>query len=314
MYPRAPTQRSVKQVKIEKGSPGAGVLFALAAYGIWGIAPVYWKALGSLPAGELLAHRVVWSCASGCLLVTATRAWPALVAVVRNRRVAGRLLLTSALIGCNWLTFVWAVLHDQIVATSLGYYITPLVHVSLGVIVLGERLRRLQAVAIGVAALGILQMTLSLGELPWVTLILAFSFGFYGLFRKLAPVEPVVGFALETLALFGLAACTLAWLAANGEANFPTGELRVDLLVVFSGVFTAAPLICFNAAARRLRLSTLGFFQYIAPSISFMIAIHLYDEPFGRTEAITFTSVAVALALYSVDSLRGVGYESAPDE
>jgi chloramphenicol-sensitive protein RarD len=298
-------------LKSESGSPAAGVLLALAAYGIWGVAPVYWKALGSLPAVELLAQRVVWSCALGVLLVSATRAWPALRSIFGNPKLVRRFLLTSALIGCNWLTFVWAVLHDQIVATSLGYYITPLVHVSLGVLVLRERLRRLQAFAIAVAALGILQLALSVGEMPWITLVLAFSFGFYGLFRKLAPVEPVVGFAVETLVLLVAAAGTLVWIASRGETHFPTGTLRIDALVVGSGVFTAAPLICFNAAARRMRLSTLGFFQYVAPSISFVIAIGVYDEAFGRSEAITFACVALALALYSVDSLRSVSYESA---
>jgi chloramphenicol-sensitive protein RarD len=288
-----------------------GVLLALAAYVIWGVAPVYWKALGALPAGELLAQRVVSSCAIGCLLVTATRAWPAVMAVLGSSRLASRMLLTSALIGCNWLTFVWAVLNEQIVATSLGYYITPLVHVSLGVVVLGERLRPLQAVAIAIAALGILQLALSLEKLPWVTLVLAFSFGFYGLFRKLAPVEPLVGFAFETLALLGVASAYLAWLATHAELTFPTGTFQIDSMVLASGVFTAAPLICFNAAARRMRLSTLGFFQYIAPSISFVIAVTVYDEPFGRHEAIGFACVGLALALYSLDSLRSVSYESA---
>jgi chloramphenicol-sensitive protein RarD len=283
------------------------VALALAAYVIWGVVPIYWKALASLTAGELLGHRILWGAGFGCLLVSATRAWQPLLAVVRAPRIGRRLILTSALLGCNWLTFMWAVLHDQIVATSLGYFITPLVHVSLGVLVLNERLRPLQGLAIALATLGILQFTLTLGELPWVTLVLAASFGLYGLLRKIAPVEPVVGFGLEMLTLLPPAAGYLAWLALRDEALFPTGAVEVDFLVVASGAITAVPLICFNAAARRLQLSTLGFFQYIAPSISFVIAVTVYDEPFGRQQAITFGSVLVALVLYSVDSLRSVG-------
>lgn len=293
-------------MRYESGSATAGVALALAAYVIWGVAPIYWKALDSLPAGELLAQRVVWSCVVGIALVSLTRGWKRLLAVARRPRRAGPMLLAALLIGGNWLTFVWAVLHDQIVATSLGYYITPLVNVALGVAVLKERLRPLQTAAVGLAGLGILQFALSLGALPWITLVLAFSFAGYGLVRKLAPVGPIVGFGLETQALVPLAAVYLALLARDGAATFPTGRGDVDLLVVGAGAFTAAPLLCFNAAAKRLRLVTLGFFQYIAPSISLVIAVALFDEPFGVRAGLAFACVWLALGLYSVDSLRGV--------
>lgn len=290
----------------------SGALFALVAYLIWGLVPVYWKWVDAVPAGELLAHRVLWSALLGVLLVAATRNGNALMRVFRTPALLPRILFTALLIGVNWLTFVWAVLHDQIVATSLGYYITPLVHVSLGVLVLKERLRPLQAGAIALATVGIAQLAIAVGSLPWVTLVLAFSFGFYGLLRKMAPIEPIVGFAVETISLLAIALPYLAWLAAQGTARVPTGDIGFDLVITASGLITAAPLITFNAAARRLNLTTLGFFQYIAPSISFVVAITLYDEPFGRRDAITFGCVWAALLLYSVDSLRAVGYRSSP--
>jgi len=292
-------------VRYESGSASAGMLYALAAYGIWGVAPMYWKAVAALPASELLGQRIVWSCAVGIVLVSATRAWPEFRGVLASRRFWLPVLITALVIGCNWFIFLWAVLHDQVLATSLAYYITPLVNVLLGMVILGERLRPWQIAAVALAAAGVLQLTLSLGELPWVTLLLAFSFGFYGLLRKLAPVQPVVGFGFEMLALTPLACASLAWLAHSGSTVFPSSDPTLNLLVVGSGVFfTAAPLICFNSAAKRLRLSTLGLFQYIAPSITFLLAVVLYDEPFTRSHALAFGCVWAALAIYSVDSLR----------
>jgi chloramphenicol-sensitive protein RarD len=291
-------------VRYESGSAAAGVFYALAAFGIWGAAPLYWKAVEALPASELLGHRIVWSCAVGVVLISATRAWPEFRGVLASRRLWLPVLVTALVIGCNWFVFLWAVLHDQVLATSLGYYITPLVNVLLGVVILRERLRPWQIAAVALAAAGVLQLALSLGELPWVTLALAFSFGIYGLLRKLAPVQPVVGFGFETLALAPLACAGLAWLAHGGRTVFPSSNPMLDLLVIGSGVFTAAPLICFNSAAKRLRLSTLGLLQYIAPSITFLLAVALYDEPFTRTHALAFGCVWVALTVYSLDALR----------
>ncbi len=288
----------------ETGSATVGVLQALGAYLVWGLAPVYWKAVERMPAAELLAHRVLWSCLIGLGLVTLTRAWPALRAVFAERRRWGIVLVTALLIGTNWLTFLWAVFHDQLVATSLGYYITPLVNVLLGVGVLRERLRGLQIAALGLAAAGVLQLALAAGELPWVTLVLAFSFAFYGLLRKLAPVDPVVGFGFETLVLVPPAIAFLAVRVTREVAAFPSADPVFDLLVIGSGVFTATPLLLFNAAAKRLRLTTLGFFQYLAPSITLVLAVVVYGEPFRRDEALAFGCVGLALLLYSLDSVR----------
>lgn len=291
----------------ETGSASSGVLLALAAYGIWGIAPAYWKAIDSLPAGELLAWRILASCMVGLALVGWTRSWPTLLSDLRSPRRFATLALTAALIGTNWLTFLWAVLHEQVIATSLGYYITPLVNVLLGVTVLRERLRPGQAFAVLLAALGIGQLALSVTTLPWVTLVLAFSFAFYGLIRKLAPIEPVVGFGVETLLLAPVAVVHLALLAQSNGLHAPVGGFTTNLLIAGAGVFTAAPLICFNAAARRLRLVTLGFFQYIAPSLGLVLALTVFGEPFRATEAVAFGCVWLALAIYSIDSLRARG-------
>lgn len=288
----------------QSSNASAGVAYALGAYGIWGLTPIYWKALADFPASELLAHRVLWSCATGLVLVWLLGARASVRDALASPRRWAPVALTGLVIGGNWLVFLWAVLHDQVLATSLGYYITPLVNVLMGVLVLGERLRPLQIGAVALATLGIAQLAFELGELPWVTLVLALSFAFYGLVRKITPVEPVAGFALETLVLFPLGLGFLAWLGLRGEAVFPEMGAGTMILVSLSGIATAAPLILFNAAARRLPLSTLGFFQYIAPSITFVLAVTVFGEPFERVRGIAFACVWVALVMFSLDSFR----------
>jgi chloramphenicol-sensitive protein RarD len=277
---------------------------ALGAYLVWGLTPVYWKLLADFPAGELLAHRALWSCATGLALVALLGAGPALREAFSSPRRWAPVALTGLVIGANWFVFLWAVLHDQVLATSLGYYITPLVNVLMGVLVLGERLRPLQIAAVALAGLGIGQLAFALGELPWVALVLAFSFAFYGLIRKTTAVEPVAGFALETLVLLPLGLAWLAWLGVRGDAAFTGAGAGTMALIALSGVATATPLILFNAAARRMPLSTLGFFQYIAPSISFVLAVLAFGEPFERARGITFVCVWLALGLFSLDSYR----------
>lgn len=291
-------------MRADSSSTPAGMAFALGAYGIWGLTPIYWKALAAFPASELLAQRVVWSCATGLALVWLLGARPALRAALASPRRWAPVTLTALVIGTNWLVFLWAVLHDQVLATSLGYYITPLVNVLFGVAVLGERLRPLQTAAVALAALGIGQLAVALGELPWVTLVLAFSFAFYGLIRKTTPVEPVAGFALETLVLLPLGVAWLVWLGARGEAVLLSAAPGTVALVSLSGVATAAPLILFNAAAHRLPLSTLGFFQYVAPSITFVLAVTAFGEPLERGRGVAFACVWLALLIFSLDSLR----------
>lgn len=286
------------------GPDSGGAAYALAAYGLWGVAPVYWKALAVLPAGELVGQRVLWSLGVAALLLTWTRRWPALAAATRSRRALAPILLAATLIGANWLTFIWAVNHQRVLATSLGYYVTPLVQVGLGALFLRERLSRLQTLAVALAGAGVLQLALALGGLPWISLVLAFSFAFYGLVRKLAPVDPLPGFALELLLLAPAALLYLVWLGRSGVGVFPADSAWVNAGVAASGLFTAAPLLCFHAAAKRLRLVSVGFFQYLAPSITLVLALAIWREPFGRPQAAAFGCVWAALALFSWELSR----------
>ena len=279
-----------------------GMLFAVAAYGLWGFAPVYWKLLRAAPASELLAQRVLWSLVVGTLLIAITRRWRELAGVLRSRRQLLPIVASSLLIGLNWLIFLEAVNSGRVLATSLGYFLNPLVSVLLGVAFLGERLTRGQGVAVAIGCAGVGVWAVDLGEAPWIALSLAASFGLYGLVRKLASVTPLVGFTLETLLLTPPALAYLAYLATQGAMALPREGLGVKTLVVGAGVITAGPLLCFTSAAHRLPLSTLGFFQYLAPSISFLLAVGLYGEPFGRTQAIAFSCVWAALALFSLAS------------
>lgn len=279
-----------------------GVLLAVAAYGLWGFAPVYWKLLRAAPAGELLAHRVLWSLVVGVLLIALTRRWRELAGALRSRRQLLPIVASSVLIALNWLIFLVAVNSGRVLATALGYFLNPLVSVLLGVAFLGERLTRGQVVAVALGAAGVTVWAVDLGEAPWIALSLAASFGLYGLVRKVASVAPLVGFALETLLLAPPCLAYLAYLAAQDGMALPREAPGVKALVMGAGVITALPLLCFTSAARRLPLSTLGFLQYLAPSISFLLAVLIYGEPFGRTQAFAFACVWAALALFSFAS------------
>jgi chloramphenicol-sensitive protein RarD len=294
------------------GDRGAGALYALTAYGIWGFAPIYWVETKVFPAPELLAYRVIASLGVALLFIAMLRGWRELGAALRSRRSAASAVLAALLLGVNWLTFIWAVQHGQILATSLGYYINPLVNVLLGLLILGERLNRAQTLAVLLAAVGVSIQTFGHGELPWVALLLAGSFGLYGLVRKLGPAAPLAGFGIETLALAPLACAYLFHLAQRGDAAVPEASAGMQLLVAGSGPLTAVPLLAFASAAKRLPLSALGMFQYLAPTLSFLLAIGVYGEPFTRAHALSFVCVWLALALYFWDSLqRAPRYESA---
>ena len=281
-----------------------GAAYAVAAYGIWGFAPMYWRALDSVPAPQLLAHRVLWSMVVGIALLLLTRRAGELCAVLRSRRRLLPMLSSALLIGTNWLVFLFAVETDRVLDTSLGYYINPLISVLMGTLVLGEKLRPRQIAAVSLAAIGVLLLTASFGKLPWISLVLAFSFALYGLVRKLAPVMPVVGFTLETAILAPLGLAYLLFVRADGSDATANATLGFRLLIASAGAFTAIPLLCFNSAAKRLNLSTVELFQYIAPSISFVLAVALYGEPFTRAHSVAFACVWLALAIYTVDAFR----------
>ena len=279
-----------------------GALFALAAYGFWGLVPIYFKAVSGVSPLEVLAHRVVW-CVP--LLVVWLLLTGRGAGIFRFGRWAiPSVLATTALIATNWFVFIWAVFNGQVLQASLGYFINPLVSVVLGFVFLHERLRPWQWVSVALAAASVTYLTLSRGELPVVALVLAGSFGLYGLLRKKSPHGAAEGLLLETGVLFPLAAGYLIFLAVEGRLAFGSAPPAISLLLACAGPVTALPLIWFVAAARRLRLATMGLMQYLAPSLHFTLATAVYGEPFTAADLITFAGIWTALALYSASQLR----------
>ncbi len=280
-----------------------GLWFGVAAYGLWGILPIYFKALADVGAIEIVAHRVLWSVPFLGLLLFAMGAGAELRRVIRQPRTLAILAVTAALIAANWLLYVYAVTSGRILAGSLGYYLNPLVNVLLGRAVLKERLSWLQWLAVAVAAAGISGLALqAIGQL-WISLALAASFATYGLLRKIAPVEAVAGLAVETTILLPLALLWLGFVIMSGGPAFGPSDQDMVLLLL-AGIATTVPLILFTAAARRLRYSTLGMLQFIAPTLQFLCAVFLYGERFTAAHAIAFGSIWLALALYVAAIVR----------
>lgn len=282
-----------------------GVVYALLAYGAWGVLPIYWKALAAIPATEILAWRVVGTVAFSLLLLGVLRRMPELGAIRAMPREALRLGLSGTLIGVNWLVYIWAVNRGQLLEASFGYYLNPLLSVLLGRVVLGESLWPLQALAIAIAAVGVSVLGWQFGGLPWISLALATSFGLYGLLHKLSRARPIPALSFETGMLAPLAVLFLSVGVepAGGALGRGVTPLEQTLLLA-AGPATALPLLWFGSAARRLPLSLLGLFQYIAPSIGFLLALFVYDEPWSTAHGIAFACIWSALVLFSVDSWR----------
>ncbi len=280
-----------------------GLVYAATAFLIWGLSPVYWRALGPVPALEIIMHRVVWSFGLLVGLIFIQGRWHEFVAVLKNGRTMLTLFATATIISGNWLLYIWAVNSNYLLQASLGYYINPLLNVVLGVLFLGERLRRPQILSVLLATAGVLYLTVTYGRFPWISLILASTFGFYGLIRKAAPVGPLVGLAVETLLLSLPAALYLIYLYSRGTGVIFQISLRLDLLLIGCAPLTALPLLLFNLSAKRIYLSTLGLMQYIAPSCMFFLAVFFYDESFSAAQVLTFVMIWTALGIYSTDSL-----------
>ncbi|HEY2447134.1 MAG TPA: EamA family transporter RarD, partial [Rhizomicrobium sp.] len=272
-----------------------GVVYATTAYLFWGIVPLYWRLLDAVPPREVIVHRIVW-CALFATALTAVRGrLPYLPGIVRTRRLLATLALTSVLITCNWSVFIYSVATRQLVEASLGYYITPLISIGLGVVLFSERMSRPRLVAVALAGVAVAMKSASLGHIPWIALVLAFSFGFYGYFRKLAPVDAVDGLLVETAIFLPASLALLFYWRAAGSTAFGFGNLSRDALLIASGPVTAVPLALFAAGARRLRLSTLGFLQYLSPSITLLLATFGFSERFTTFDAISFGCVWAAL-------------------
>ncbi|MDB5103544.1 MAG: chloramphenical resistance permease RarD [Fibrobacteres bacterium] len=280
------------------------MFFALAAYILWGLLPIYWKALHGIPLGEALAHRVIWSAVTILLLLAALRRLPDFLRVLKDPRKRMLLGLSAVLIGCNWSIYILAVYRGELVQASLGYYINPLMSVGMGVVILRERLSPLQIAAVALAGLGVVILTVNHQGLPWMALGLALSFALYGYVKKRLGVDSLTGLAMETLWLAPVAAGYLAWLAWSHVPQAFASTPGSTALLVGAGAITLAPLFFFNGAARRLPLSTLGFYQYLSPSIQLAMAVLWFHEPFTRLHGMAFGLIWAALGLYTCDAIR----------
>ena len=280
-----------------------GFLYGIAAYSLWGFLPLYWKALQDVPAGEILANRIVWSFAFVMILLVLRGNWRWFRPALKQRRVLLTFTATALLLGTNWFVYIWAVNAGFVIETSLGYFINPLINVLLGVVFLHERLRKGQIAALALAVAGVLYLTFSYGAFPWIALTLAFTFGFYGLLRKTAPLGSSEGLALETVVLLLPALAVMGYLNQIGSGSFGWAGWPTSLLLIGVGVITAVPLLLFAAAARRITLTNIGLLQYIAPTIQFLLGVFVFNEAFGPERLVGFILIWTALIVYSFESI-----------
>jgi len=286
------------------GSSAIPLAAGVVTFITWGLLPIYFKAMAEALPTEIVAHRIVWAALLVAGFVVLTGRWARTAALLGRPRVLLGLAASAALLGINWLVFVWAVNNDRVLETSLGYFINPLVNVALGVAVLGEKLTPVRWAAVGLATAGVAIMAIGSGVLPWVALVLALSFGLYGLMRKILPADPVGGLLIETAMLAPASIAYIVWLAVAGEGSFLVKSIALDAMLLATGVATAVPITLFVIAARGLPLATLGLIQYLSPSTTFLLGVFLYHEPLTGASIATFALVWAGLALYSFDLLR----------
>ena len=288
--------------------------YALLAFGAWGFNPIYFKAVTEVAALEILASRVIWSLPLLIVLVVIARRWPFIRQALGEKRTLLALLCSTTILMINWFIYIHAMNTDRVVESSLGYFINPLVNVIFGLVIFKERLRPWQVLAVGLAAAGVLNLVLRADTVPWIALSLACTFSTYGLIRKLVKLGSVEGLLVETTLVLPVALGYAVYLALTGEAHFLAHGWRLDLLIILSGPVTALPLIWFTSAARRLNYSTIGIFQYIAPSTQFLLGVYVYEEPFGPVQLVTFACIWTALAIFTADSLRHMRAMNVPIE
>lgn len=280
-----------------------GLLLGISAYAMWGSFPLYFPLLEPAGAFEILAHRILWSMLTVGVLVITLRRGSQVMALVRNQRVRRLLIAAAVVIAINWVGFIWGVNNDRVIEVSLGYFVNPLVTVLLGVLILGERLRPLQWAAVGLAAVAVVVLTVNYGRPPWIALLLAFSFGTYGLMKKKANAGAVESLTVETLLLSPVALGYLIWLAAHGDLAFGTEGIGNMLLLASTGLVTALPLLCFSAAATRLNLVTIGLLQYLTPTVQFTLGVLWFHEPMPTVRWVGFVLVWVALAIFTTEAI-----------
>jgi len=280
-----------------------GIWYGIATYLMWGFFPIYWKMLHVLPALQVIGHRIVWSFALLVIFILVTGSWRDFRSLAFTPKTIGIYAIAGVLLSCNWLIYVWGVNAGFIVETSLGYFINPLLSVLFGVIFLRERLRPLQWLPIAIAAIGVIYLTFAYGSLPWIALSLAFTFGLYGLVKKLSPLGSAYGLTLETGIVFPFALIYLIFVQLNGTGGFLHNGLKIDLLLVGAGLVTTVPLLLFASAAKQIPLNMIGILQYFAPTIQFLIGVFLYKEPFDHEHLIGFSIVWVALIIFWVENI-----------
>lgn len=281
-----------------------GIIYATLAFFCWGIFPLYFHALAEVPAMEMLAHRMLWSLLFLALVLTARRQWKWLPQTLRQPRILGSFVASAVLLSANWFVYIWSVNNGHVIDASLGYFINPLVNVLLGVLVLKEKLRRAQWVAIAAAACGVLWLTWSAGQVPWIALILGITFGSYGLLRKTAALAALEGLSLETIILFPLALCYVVWLTVQGQNTFVNSEFdSTRWLLAAAGPITAVPLLLFAAGARRIPMAALGLIQYLSPTMQALLGVWVFHEAFPPARLLGFVIIWAALALYVAEGL-----------
>lgn len=281
-----------------------GVINAISAYVLWGLAPIYFKLIATVSSDEIMVHRIIWSSLLLFLIVVISKRYRVLINTLKQPKLLAKLALTASFLLVNWFLFIWAINNDHLLDASLGYFINPLFSVALGVIFLGERLRKMQKFAVILALCGVLIQLVALGSLPVVSLALAGSFGIYGLLRKKLHIDSFVALLIESSMMLPLAIMYWLLFIDSSTANMLENNLDLNMLLIAAGVVTTAPLLCFTAAAKRLTLSTLGFFQYIGPSIMFVLATFYYQETLEPAKLFTFAAIWLALVIYSIDSLK----------
>jgi chloramphenicol-sensitive protein RarD len=298
---------------MSSGGQGRGLWYGLSAYTIWGLFPIYWKLIEFVPADQIIAHRIVWSFLLLALAgVLARGRRQSRRHVTMTRKIVGLYTAAAVLIAVNWFVYVWAVAHDFIVETSLGYFITPMVNVLVGVVILGERLRRFQVVAIGLAAAGVGYLAIVYGDVPWIAIALAVTFGTYGLLKKKAPLGSVAGLTLETGLLFLPALVYLGATEARGTGAFMQVDTGTQILIIAAGPITTLPLVLFAAAVRRIPLSAIGMLQFIAPTIQFLLGVLVYQEPFNQQRLVGFALVWSAVIVFGAEGMMRTRQRATP--
>ncbi|WP_415905799.1 EamA family transporter RarD [Neptuniibacter sp. QD48_55] len=280
-----------------------GIYYAVAAFVMWGLVPVYFKAVDDVPAFEVLAHRVVWSVVFLGLFLLLKGKLSELTTLRNSPKILLSLGLSALVISINWLVFIWAVSEQRIVETTLGYFINPLINIVFGFFIFSERLRFLQLIAVAIATIAVLYQIILIGELPWVALTLATSFSIYSVLRKKIPIDSITGLLVETLWLFPMALVYMIWLSSQSNFVLLNGSTEIQMLLLAAGLVTSLPLIAFASGARRLSLTMVGLLQYIGPSIAFLIAVFYYNEPMDQNRLITFVMIWIALAIFSVEGI-----------